>query len=88
MAWISSSITIVGATFFGFVGLYPNMFLSSMSPEYHLSVHNASSSPHTLKIMLVITIIFVPIVIAYQIWAYSLFKGKVTEKDLEYDNAY
>ena len=63
-------------------------FVASMSPDYNLTAHNASSSPYTLKIMLVLTIIFVPIVIAYQIWTYNLFKGKVTEEDLEYDQAY
>ena len=44
--------------------------------------------PLTLKIMLVVVIIFIPIVIGYQIWAYTLFKGKVTQADLAHDEAY
>jgi cytochrome d ubiquinol oxidase subunit II len=83
-AWFSSALTIVSCTFFGVIGLYPNMFPSSMNPEYSLTAHNASSSPLTLKIMLVVALIFVPIVLVYQIWAYNLFKGKVTEADLTY----
>jgi cytochrome bd ubiquinol oxidase subunit II len=87
-AWFASGLTIVGATFFGVVGLYPDMFPSSIDPRFTLTAHNASSSPLTLKIMLVVVIIFIPIVIGYQIWAYTLFKGKVTEEDLAYEEAY
>jgi len=87
-AWFSSSIIIVGAVFFGIIGLYPDMLPSNISTEFSITAHNASSSPLTLKIMLVVVIIFIPIVIAYQAWSYNLFKGKVTEKDLSYDDAY
>jgi len=87
-AWFASALTIVGATFFGVIGLFPNMFPSSLNPKYSLSAYNASSSPLTLKIMLIVVIIFIPIVIAYQIWTYNLFKGKVTGADLDHDEAY
>jgi cytochrome d ubiquinol oxidase subunit II len=87
-AWFSSALTIVGATFFGVIGLYPNLFPSSINPQYSLTAHNASSSPLTLRIMLIVVIIFVPVVIGYQIWAYNLFKGKVTVEDLAYEEAY
>jgi len=83
-AWFSSALTIVGATFFGVIGLYPNLFPSSIDPKFSLSAHNASSSPLTLKIMLTVVIIFVPIVLAYQIWTYNLFKDKVTDEDFMY----
>lgn len=87
-AWFASALTIVGAIFFGVIGLYPNLFPSSINPEFSLTAHNASSSPLTLKIMLTVVIVFIPIVIGYQIWAYNLFKGKVTEEDLAYEEAY
>jgi cytochrome d ubiquinol oxidase subunit II len=87
-AWFASALTIVGSTFFGIVGLYPNLFPSSINPRFSLTAHNASSSPLTLKIMLIVVIIFIPIVIGYQIWAYNLFKGKVTKEDLAYEEAY
>ncbi|MFC1515886.1 cytochrome d ubiquinol oxidase subunit II [Thermodesulfobacteriota bacterium] len=87
-AWFASALTIVGATFFGVIGLYPNLFPSSIDPRYSLTAHNASSSPLTLKIMLVVVILFLPIVIGYQIWAYNLFKDKVTKEDLAYEEAY
>jgi cytochrome d ubiquinol oxidase subunit II len=87
-AWFASSLTIVGATLFGVVGLYPNLFPSSLNPAYSLTIFNSSSSPLTLKIMLGVALTFVPIVLAYQIWAYWLFKDKVTEEDLSSEEAY
>ncbi|MFH1155385.1 MAG: cytochrome d ubiquinol oxidase subunit II [Pseudomonadota bacterium] len=83
-AWIASALTIVGATFFGVAGLFPALFPSLISPDFTLTAFNASSSPMTLKIMLTVVVIFIPIVIGYQIWAYALFKGKMTEGEMEY----
>jgi len=82
--WFASALTIVGATFFGVIGLYPNLFPSSIDPAFSLSAHNASSSPLTLKIMLAVVILFVPLVLAYQIWTYWMFKDKVTQEDWMY----
>ncbi|MBW1892524.1 MAG: cytochrome d ubiquinol oxidase subunit II [Deltaproteobacteria bacterium] len=83
-AWFSSSATIVSCIFFGIIGLFPNLFPSSIADEYSLTAFNASSSPLTLKIMLIVVVLSIPVVLAYQIWAYNLFKGKITEEDLEY----
>jgi cytochrome d ubiquinol oxidase subunit II len=87
-AWFSSAVTIIGATFYGFIGLFPNMFPSSIDPKFSLTAYNTSSSSLTLTIMLVLAIIFVPIVLAYQFWAYNLFKGKVMKEDLAYEETY
>ena len=87
-AWFASAGTIVLCTFFGVIGLFPNLFPSSIDAAYSLSAFNASSSPLTLKIMLIVVIIFVPIVLAYQIWAYNMFRVKITAKDLDAEQAY
>ena len=81
-AWFASCLTIVSCTLFGVIGLYPNMLPSSLDPAYSITVHNAASTALTLKIMLVVVLIFVPIVIGYQTWVYLLFKDKVTKEDL------
>jgi cytochrome d ubiquinol oxidase subunit II len=83
-AWFASGATIVGATFFGVIGLFPNLFPSSLDPQYSLSAFNASSSVLTLKIMLAVVILFLPLVLSYQIWAYYFFRDKVTEEDYMY----
>jgi cytochrome d ubiquinol oxidase subunit II len=87
-AWFASALTIVGATLFGVIGLYPNLFPSSMNPAYSLTIFNSASSPLTLKIMLGVALTFVPIVLLYQIWGYYLFKDKVTEEDVASEEGY
>lgn len=87
-AWFASSITIAGATLFGVAGLYPALFPSSLNETYSMTIHNSASSPLTLKIMLVVALIFVPIVIIYQSWAFTLFKAKVKEGDRSEEEAY
>lgn len=87
-AWIASAITIVGATFYGVVGLFPCLFPSSIDPAFSLTAFNASSSPLTLTIMLGVVVVFVPIVLGYQSWSYNLFKSKTTTEDLAYEEAY
>lgn len=87
-AWFASALTIVGATFFGVIGLFPALFPSSIDKAFSLTAHNAASSPMTLKIMLTVALIFVPIVICYQAWAYNLFKGKITPENLVDEGIY
>ncbi|NOX34690.1 MAG: cytochrome d ubiquinol oxidase subunit II [Deltaproteobacteria bacterium] len=87
-AWFASALTIAGAIFFGIAGLFPRLFPSSMDKEASLTAFNASSSPLTLKIMLGVVLVVIPIVIIYQAWAYNFFKDPVTQEDLDMDEAY
>ncbi len=88
MAWASSGVFILGVTFFGVMGMFPGIVMSSLNPEWHVTAFNAASSPLTLKIMLGVALVCVPIVLAYQAWMYTVFSGKVTEEDLEDEHAY
>jgi cytochrome d ubiquinol oxidase subunit II len=38
--------------------------------------------------MLIVVLLFVPVVLAYQIWAYKLFSVKVTDEDLAHEEMY
>jgi cytochrome d ubiquinol oxidase subunit II len=78
-AWFSSAVFIVMVTLFGVGGMYPNLLISSIDPAFSLSAFNSSSSTLTLEIMLGVALVFVPIVIAYQIWVYRFF-GMSVEK--------
>ncbi|MDR1296371.1 MAG: cytochrome d ubiquinol oxidase subunit II [Deltaproteobacteria bacterium] len=62
---------ILTLTLTGVFGMFPNLIPSRLDPEASLNIINASSSPKTLTIMLVVALIFVPTVIAYQIWAHK-----------------
>jgi cytochrome d ubiquinol oxidase subunit II len=85
-AFYASCLTIVTVTFTGVIGLYPNLIPSSISPAHSLTIFNSSSSVYTLKIMTVVALIFVPIVIAYQIWTYSVFRHRTTVRDVSGHN--
>ena len=88
-AFLSSCVTIAMITLTGVIGLYPNLIPSSLDPAYSLTIFNASSSVYTLKIMTVVALLFMPVVIAYQIWVYRVFRGKlVIEEVLKDREAY
>ena len=68
-----------------FIGLYPNVMVSSLNPEWNLTIYNAASNPYTLRVMTVIALLFLPIVLVYQSWSYWVFRKRVTsESHLEY----
>lgn len=73
---IFGAISSVGLT------IFPFLLPSTLDPASSLTVWNASSSHQTLFIMLVATVIFLPIILAYTAWVYSVLWGKVTETDV------
>jgi cytochrome bd ubiquinol oxidase subunit II len=85
-AFTASCVTILGVVFTGVIGLFPNLIPSNLDPLYNLSIYNSSSSEYTLGIMTVVAFIFVPIVILYKIWAYRVFRGKVSAETLAGDH--
>jgi cytochrome d ubiquinol oxidase subunit II len=82
-SFFASCLTILMVTFTGVIGLYPDLIPSSMDPEHSLTIFNSSSSVYTLKIMTVVALLFVPVVIAYQIWTYRVFRQRTTTLDIE-----
>ena len=81
-AFTASSLTILLVVTTGVVGLFPNLIPSSLDTQFSLTIFNSSSSPYTLKIMTVVALIFVPIVIAYKIWVYRVFRAPVSNQDV------
>jgi cytochrome bd ubiquinol oxidase subunit II len=84
-AFYSSCVTILTVTATGVVGLFPNLIPSMIDTNYSLTIYNSSSSPYTLKIMTIVAFIFVPIVIAYQIWVYRLLRAPLTVDEVVKD---
>jgi cytochrome bd ubiquinol oxidase subunit II len=76
-AFFASCATVVLVAFTGIVGLYPDLIPSRLDPASSLTAFNASSSPYTLKILTIVALIFVPLVIGYQIWVYRVFRHKI-----------
>ncbi len=76
-AFVMGSLTVVFATVMVFMGLYPRILISTLDPAYSLTIENAAASPYTLKIMTIVALIFVPIVLIYQIWTYRVFRERI-----------
>lgn len=68
---IAGIITSVG------VSMFPFILPSSIDPSVSLTVWDSSSSHLTLFIMLVSTVIFMPLILAYTSWVFSVLRGKV-----------
>ncbi len=76
-AFLSSGAAMIALmTIFG-IGLYPNIVFSNPESANSLTIYSAASSAKTLNIMLIIALIGVPLVIAYTIGIYWIFRGKV-----------
>ncbi len=63
--------------------MFPRVMISSIDPAFSLTISNASSSPYTLKVMSIIALIFVPVVLAYQVWTYWIFRKRLTSNPEE-----
>jgi cytochrome bd-type quinol oxidase subunit 2 len=59
---------------------YPNL-VRATDPALSLTLANASSSPLTLKVMLIIALAGMPLVVGYTVFAYRVFKGKARPGD-------
>jgi cytochrome bd ubiquinol oxidase subunit II len=71
---IAASITSL------FLILYPRVMISSLNPDWSLTIYNASSSPYTLQVMTIVAVIFIPFVLAYQAWSYWVFRKRIETK--------
>jgi cytochrome d ubiquinol oxidase subunit II len=76
-AFLSSCTAMTSLMVLFGLNMYPNLVYSLPNPENSLTIYNAASSPKTLGIMLIITCIGMPLVIAYTVSIYWIFRGKV-----------
>lgn len=81
-AFTCTTVTIAMTTVGLFVALFPRLMVSSLLPDWSLTIYNSASTPHTLTIMTIAAVIFVPIVLAYQFWTYKTFKERISPSDV------
>jgi cytochrome d ubiquinol oxidase subunit II len=81
-AFLFSCATILLVMATGLVGLFPNLIPSRLDPAAGLTIYNSSSGPYTLKVMTIVALIFVPIVIVYQVLVYRFFRARLTKGDV------
>jgi cytochrome d ubiquinol oxidase subunit II len=78
LAFVSSACSLAGVILTVGVSMFPFIMPSSSHPNMSLTVWDASSSQLSLFLMLLVTIVFLPIVLAYTAWVYRVLRGKVT----------
>lgn len=76
-AFLTSACVIAAFTFLFGLALFPNLIVSSVSPENDLSISRAASTEKTLGIMAIIAAMGIPFVLAYTAVIYWVFRGKV-----------
>ncbi|PTQ08234.1 cytochrome d ubiquinol oxidase subunit II [Sphingomonas oleivorans] len=82
LAFAGSSASAFGIVATVGCSMFPFILPSSVDAHSSLTVWNASSSARTLGIMLFVTLIFLPIVLAYTGWAFRVMFGRVTSRDV------
>ncbi|MEP6882937.1 MAG: cytochrome d ubiquinol oxidase subunit II, partial [Dokdonella sp.] len=76
-AFLASSIMVMGTLFSAGLALFPFLMPSSLEPRSSLTVWDASSSQHTLGLMLIAAIILIPLILAYTTWVYRVLRGRI-----------
>lgn len=76
-AFAMTGLLIVAGGATMFLILYPRVIISTLNPDWSLTVYNASSSPYTLTVMSIVALVLVPFVLAYTIWSYWIFRRRV-----------
>ena len=61
-----------------FSALWPDVLPASNGAALSLTVKAASSSHYTLSVMTVVTVVFLPVVLAYTAWTYWVLRARVT----------
>ncbi|ACB74732.1 cytochrome d ubiquinol oxidase subunit II [Opitutus terrae] len=84
LAFLSSCAAMAGLMAIFGVGNFPYLVYSNPLPEHSLTAFNAASSDKTLGIMLTIALIGIPVVLAYSVCIYWIFRGKVQLHKMSY----
>jgi cytochrome d ubiquinol oxidase subunit II len=87
LAFVTSALGIFGVISTAGVSMFPFLMPSDIMPQASLTVWDATSSQLTLFVMLLATLIFLPIVLAYTGFAFRVMRGAVTAKQIEGNSA-
>jgi cytochrome d ubiquinol oxidase subunit II len=83
LAFVGSAAALTGVILTAGFALFPFVIPSSTDPNGSLTVYDAVSSHRTLNLMFIAVVVFLPIVLAYTSWVYSVMRGKVTEEKIK-----
>jgi cytochrome d ubiquinol oxidase subunit II len=83
--FMASELSVLGIVATVGLSMFPFILPSSTDPRSSLTAWDSASSHQTLFNMLVVTVVFLPIVLAYTAWVYKVLWGKVGEESIERD---
>jgi cytochrome d ubiquinol oxidase subunit II len=75
-AFAGSSLSALGIISTVGLSMFPFILPSSLDPRSSLTVWNASSSHLTLFVMLLMTVVFLPLILAYTAFVYKVLWGR------------
>ncbi|MFR7746915.1 MAG: cytochrome d ubiquinol oxidase subunit II [Eggerthellaceae bacterium] len=81
-AHIALSVVCVALIGMTAAGIFPDL-IPATNPELSITIPGAASSEYTLGAMTIIACIGVPLVVFYQIMVYRIFRGKITDEDIQ-----
>lgn len=84
MAFLFSALTVSFLLVLVAIELYPVLILSTLNEANNITIYNAASSEKALEIMLTISAIGGPLVLAYTVFVYKTFWGKVKLDETSY----
>jgi cytochrome d ubiquinol oxidase subunit II len=85
VAFALGALATIGLVAVFFVDLFPHVMVSTTNPAYSLTLNEAASSHYTLTVMTVITLLLLPLVLAYQSWTYWVFRRRIGAEDFPED---
>jgi cytochrome d ubiquinol oxidase subunit II len=82
-AFVSTGLLILGLLSSTAFGLYPNLLVATTDGSYSLTIYNAAAAPESLRVAVAWFVGGIALVIAYSIYSYRTFRGKVTPSSIE-----
>ncbi|MGA9236996.1 MAG: cytochrome d ubiquinol oxidase subunit II [Desulfobacterales bacterium] len=79
LAFVCSGMAVAGVIMTAALAMFPFIMPSSTRPNVSLTAYDAVSSHLTLNLMFIAVVVFLPIVLLYTSWVYSVLRGKLSE---------
>ena len=78
LSFISGGLVILFATIMVFSGLFPRILISTLDPNFNLTIYNSAASPYSLRLFTIVGVILLPVVLLYQGWTYWIFRKRIS----------
>jgi cytochrome bd ubiquinol oxidase subunit II len=78
LAFLANGLVIILVVLAIFSGLFPRVMVSSLNPDWSLTITNSAASPKSLEISSWFSLTLIPVIIGYQAWNYWVFRRRVS----------